>query len=459
MNICVLISQRFCRMRINISTPLQINPNMNNIGFKTNNKNCVNNDIIRSNLSLANLGPMYIANIAFGRVVRDGSTNVELIEQMKRIMTKKNFNQEDINKLFLQMTPKVQENVKGVIKRFEKHGLTIDKYLIACIKQNKLFYLFPEKVVQNVEELVMKFNEDGLTTEKYLEACIKHPQLFCQDPRTIERNIRGVAKRFEKEGLTIKRYLEACLNQSALFAQLPETIERNVRGFVERFEKEGLTTEKYLGACVKKSQLFYQSPETIEHNVRGVVARFEKEGLTTENYLGACIKQPPLLCVLPATVENNLRELVGMFAKEGLTIEKYIEACLKRPPLFYRNPESIAEHINAYKFCSLYKNINSKVPDIVSSKNLTYSTSLIYLQEIIKSQIVKQSLELGNLTNCGIKPKLKRYFKLHPNSSFYIKIPNTPMASDFINTMQEWCKTDLNRDDVFNYVLVGKFYL
>lgn len=51
-------------------------------------------------------------------------------------------------------------------------------------------------------------------------------------------------------------------------------------------------------------------------------------------------------------------------------------------------------------------------------KSLSYSTSLIYLQDIVRPQIMKQSSELAHLSISGLKSRLIEYFKEHPNAQF-----------------------------------------
>ena len=245
----------------------------------------------------------------------------------------------------------------------------------------------------------------------------------------------------------------ACLKRPSLFYQSPETIEKNVRDLVSRFDNEGLTTEKYISVCLNQAQLFYQSPDTIEKNVRNAVSRFEKEGLTMEKFLPACVKQSSLFYRSPESIENNLRRLVSCFEKEGLTSEKYVSACLKEQTLFCSSPETITEHIKAFMFAA--KNNNNydanTIMDSVLRKKLTLSTSLIYLHEIIRPQLKKQSQDFSDMKCSGIKPYLKKYFEKHSDAKFKIEIIDDKMTEHFIKTMQEYCQKEYGRYDMFQY--------
>lgn len=54
----------------------------------------------------------------------------------------------------------------------------------------------------------------------------------------------------------------------------------------------------------------------------------------------------------------------------------------------------------------------------IMKKSLSYSTSLIYLQGIVRPQIMKQSSELAHLSLSGLKSRLIEYFKEYPNAQF-----------------------------------------
>ena len=240
-----------------------------------------------------------------------------------------------------------------------------------------------------------------------------------------------------------------------LFNELTETTQNNVRELVKKFAKEGLNTNDYIKACIKEPSLLYRSPETIENNVRRLVAKFAKEGLNTNDYIKACIKQPSLLYRSPETIENNVRKLVAKFAKEGLNTNDYIKACIKRPPLFCLSPETITEHIRAYIYVEQNKGKFSIVQDIMK-KSLICSTSLIYLQGIIRPQIIQQSSELSKLGINGLKPRLVGYFKEHPKAQFKIKVLDNDMSGNFVKTMQEFSEKELDRTDAFIYEFVKK---
>lgn len=355
----------------------------------------------------------YFSNFSF--TSSEILTRKEVISRMKELVSKKNYNKKELFELFLKTPQKVQDRINKTVDTFQEDGLTIESYLFSCARHPLLFYQSPEKTKSNIKGLVDRFSKYGLTTESCLKVCSEAPQLFSRSPDTIESHFNDVVKKFSNEGLTAELWFNTCIKQPSLLSQSSETIESNIRDLVKKFNKDGLTTESYLKACLKSPQLFYQAPETIESNIKGLVDKFRQDNLSTESYLIACAKQPSL---------------------------------------FHQSPELIAQHINAFKYCALNKGNNSTTSDIVETKNLAYSTSLIYLQGIIRSQLQKQCPELKDLKADGIKPALKKYFKENPNAHFDIKILNTPMTQDFISTIQEWSKKDLNRDDVFNYHLI-----
>ena len=137
--------------------------------------------------------------------------------------------------LFYELAPTSQKNICVLVNNFQDNGLTLDKYIQACIKQPPLFCLTPDTIEANVRELVERFKDNGLTLDKYVEACIKQPQLFYQSPDTIEANIRGLVERFKDSGLTIEKYIPACIKQPSLFCHTPDTIARHID--IIRFSK------------------------------------------------------------------------------------------------------------------------------------------------------------------------------------------------------------------------------
>ena len=156
----------------------------------------------------------------------------------------------------------------------------------------------------------------------------------------------------------------------------------------------------------------------------------------------------------PATIENDVRELVKNFADEGLTVKDYINGCLlKTPALFYASPERIAEHIRAFKYVEQNKGNQATIQDLIK-KSLSHSTSLIYLQGIVRPQIMKQSTELAHISPTGLKPKLVEYFKENPNTQFKIKVLDNEMSGNFVKTMQEFSENELGRTDAFVYEFV-----
>ena len=155
-----------------------------------------------------------------------------------------------------------------------------------------------------------------------------------------------------------------------------------------------------------------------------------------------------------ATIENDVRELVKKFADDGLTAKDYINDCLlKTPAIFYANPDRMAEHIKAFKYVEQNKGNQPTIPDLIK-KSLSHSTSLIYLQGIVRPQIMQQSSELAHISSTGLKPKLVEYFKEHPKAQFKIKVLDNEMSGNFVKTMQEFSENELGRTDAFVYEFV-----
>ena len=155
-----------------------------------------------------------------------GAKNVELFSKMETAL--KANKQQEITKLFEQMSDKTQQSVKSVVEKFKNNGLTLEKYLSACVKQPQLFYQSPETIEKNIKTLVEKFEANGLTIDNYLSACIKWPQLFFQSSETIEKNIKALVEKFKNNGLTLEKYIPACVKQASLFYQSPETIGEHI---------------------------------------------------------------------------------------------------------------------------------------------------------------------------------------------------------------------------------------
>ena len=187
-----------------------------------------------------------------------------------------------------------------------------------------------------------------------------------------------------------------------------------------------------------------------------MVKRFEKEELISNEYIKACIKHPSLFSLSPDTIENNVREVVKRFEKEGLISSEYIKACIKHPSLFGYSPDTIEEHFRAYMYIDKNK-LGYRAPEIMNKifkKNLTLSTSLIYIQGIILPKLKKQEPEMSNWKVNGIKPKLKEYFEKNPDKNFTIKILDDEMSGNFVKVIKEYCQKDFGRDDMFNIVVI-----
>lgn len=135
-------------MKINLFTLAQIEYDKNKINFEKDNKIYTTNNIEKNKtkISQENLIATYAPNIAFGGALNIKKTNVEIIKQIQKIISGKKFNPDDANKLLSEITPKAQENINGVVKRFEKDGLTIKDYLKACCKETSLIYQTPDTI-------------------------------------------------------------------------------------------------------------------------------------------------------------------------------------------------------------------------------------------------------------------------------------------------------------------------
>ena len=347
----------------------------------------------------------------------------------------------------------IEKNVKNLVKKFEKENLSLRDYANACAKQPALFHQAPKTIEKKVRGLVEIFEREGLTVENYLKACLRQPQLFYQSPKTIKSNVIGVVEKFNNDCLTIEKYLKACLKQPSLFAQHPKTIENNVRSLMKKFK---ISEELCLKICLKEPQLLHQTPDTIESNVRGVAEIFEEENLTFKKYLKACLRQPSLFYQSPKTIEKNVRDLVKNFENKNLSIEKYIEAALNNPSLFYSSPKTVAEHIRAYIFVEKNKKgfVGEKTFNSILKKNLCYSTSLIYLKNLVEPQIKKQYPEINEIKLSNIKDKLKYLFEQKPDIQFEIKILKDSMAEDFIRVIQEFSEKELKAPNAFIFVQV-----
>ena len=364
----------------------------NNNNLKTTNYNTVSSE---NNYTTAlNIYPNTYYSPRFG------ATNIELISKIETAL-KANKPQE-IMKLFEQMSDKAQQSVKGLVEKFKNNGLTLEKYLSACIKLPTLFYNLPETIEKNIKDLVKRFEMNGLTLESYLSACLKQPSLFCSSSYTIEKNVKGL---------------------------------------VEKFKNNGLTLEKYLSACVKQPQLFYQSPETIEKNIKTLVAKFEANGLTIDNYLSACIKWPQLFFQSSETIEKNIKALIEKFKNNGLTLEKYIPACVKQASLFYQSPETIGEHINIIRFSHLNNNkeIDNESfwnkllnrPIVLSWSSGSLLTKGLIIPKMFEGKEIPKELK-GNM----LKQKLEDYLKAHPKDKYTLNIKNLPNETGCTELLQ-----------------------
>ena len=129
------------------------------------------------------------------------------------------------------------------------------------------------------------------------------------------------------------------------------------------------------------------------------------------------------------------------------------KSLLKTPALFYATPERIAEHIKAFMYVEQNKG-NLPTMQNIMKKTLSHSTSLIYLQGIVRPQIMKQSSELAHISSTGLKPRLIEYFKEHPKVQFRLKVLDNEMSGNFVKTMQEFSEKEFGRTDAFVYEFV-----
>jgi hypothetical protein len=101
---------------------------------------------------------------------------------------------------------------------------------------------------RNVTDVVKHFRRHGLTLEEYLRAAVKEPQLFTENPATVIANIEGVFKHFRADGVRLKDYLRAGLDRPVLFTEDPATLIANTEAVVEYFRADGPTLHGYLSA-------------------------------------------------------------------------------------------------------------------------------------------------------------------------------------------------------------------
>ena len=201
-------------------------------------------------------------------------------------------------------------------------------------------------------------------------------------------------------------------------------------------------------------KLFDELSDIAKNNVNGTVELLKNEGLTFEAFLPSAVKAGAFY-KSPKTTESNVKELVKIFEKEGLNTKDYIKACVKQPPLFCQSPKTIEEHIKAYMYAKKMKQgcKDKNIMDKILCKNLAYSTSLIYLQDVILAKLKQQSADFINWKKIGLKPKLKEYFQNNPDKKFTIKILDDEMSGNFIKVIKEYCQKEFGRDDMFNIVI------
>ncbi|MBV8939660.1 MAG: hypothetical protein JO089_07480, partial [Alphaproteobacteria bacterium] len=114
----------------------------------------------------------------------------------------------------LRELPVAEEEIAGVATQINEHFLTGNT---EKVHDDSTLFDFRRKVSAVVE----RFSPHGLTLEDYLTAAVKQPQLICQAPATIIGNIETVAEHFREHGLTLKKYLTAAVKKPPLFCQSP----------------------------------------------------------------------------------------------------------------------------------------------------------------------------------------------------------------------------------------------
>ena len=372
-----------------------------------------------------------------------------------------------ISTLFCQSPETLEKNVKNLVKKFKDYGLTLDKCVPACVKQPSLLAISPDTIEKNVKDLVERFKDNGLTLDKYIPACVKQPQLFTQSPDTIEKNVKNLVEKFETYGLTLDKYIQACIKMPPLFYQSTDTVEKRVKDLVERFKDNGLTPDRYIKACVKAPQLFCQSPDTIEKNVKNLVERFKDNGLTLDKYIQACVKQPSLFHLSPDTIEKNVKNLVEKFKDNGLTLDNYISPCVKQPSLFTVKPETIEKNVknlvekfkdngltldNYISTCIKQPQLFCQSPDTIGEHidilRLSYfNTGKEIDNDDFFKKILSKPLELG----CSSKLLLIKYLiipKMFESSNS--KIPNSLKRNHLKEKLNEYLKENPNRTYCIN---------
>ncbi len=422
-------------MNIFFGSGISINRNFGSQSKAAVATNPINRKQLPSKTIDLNKMPNYRYQLSFG------ATNIETFAKMRALTNQKNYKFQDLLKLFKELSLTAQKNVKGVVERLKKDGVTLEKYLPACAEQEKLFYQKPETVEERVNGFVEKFATGDVKRKNIVGACLSAPSLLTCDPETVEVNVNGLVEKFATGDVKRKDIVAACLNSPSLFYQNPETVDARVNSFVERFAGDGVTREAMVKACFKAPVLFCRDPESIESNINGLVKRFEEDGVTRESVMKACFKTPALFCRDPETVENNVNGLVEEFAGMGLTRGKTLETYLKMPALLGLSPATATEHIKVYMYAD-----NNLTLEGALKKNFTYSTSLIYLKQIILPKLRIQCPEV-KWKQDGLKGQIKKYFKAHPDKQVVVTAKEGEMKENFIKTIREYCKKDIGRED------------
>jgi hypothetical protein len=140
--------------------------------------------------------------------------------------------------------------------------------------------LSPATVIRRVEAVATHFQKHGLTLNDYLRAAVRQPSLFCLSPATVIRRVEGVATHFQKHGLTPAAYVGAAVRNPSLFYMTPDRLIANVEIVARHFRGNGLTLAEYLRAAVRLPSLITLSPAGVIGNINRVIG-LHRQGLVT----------------------------------------------------------------------------------------------------------------------------------------------------------------------------------
>ena len=78
---------------------------------------------------------------------------------------------------------------------------------------------------------------------------------------------------------------------------------------------------------------------------------------------------------------------------------------------------------------------------------MNYSTSLIYLKQILFPALKIQCPEVKWNKRSGLKGQIKKFFESNPDKQVIVSANEGEMKENFIKTIREYCKKDLGRED------------